>query len=338
MKMLHMTRERKGKFHPEHIRNVMRRRYYLDLSSDYRDSLVLAGTGRSGTTWISEVINYRNEYRVMDEPDRNGRIEAFAHFNAIQYIRPDDDNPAYLEPLALALSGRLRNDWADRFNTRIISTKRLVKFIRSSLYLKWLVNHFPGLRVVLLMRHPCAVCLSQTRLGWEIDLHDILLVQPQLMEDFLEPFRDQIAAADTLFEKRLWMWCVENYVALSQLEPGDVHLAFYESFCEEPTKEIERLFNFYGKEWDASIDEAMRKPSNSSKPDSAIVTGKNRVDSWMRHITDDQRELARRLLRQFGLDAIYSVDSPLPDTEAARAMLARPPQPLPAQAAESTAK
>ena len=60
MKMLHMTRERKGKFHPEHIRNVMRRRYYLDLSSDYRDSLVLAGTGRSGTTWISEVINYHN--------------------------------------------------------------------------------------------------------------------------------------------------------------------------------------------------------------------------------------------------------------------------------------
>ncbi len=334
MKMLHMTKERKGKFHPEHIRNVMRRRYYLDLSSDYRDSLVLAGTGRSGTTWISEVINYRNEYRLMDEPDRNGRIEAFAHFNAIQYIRPDDDNSAYLEPLALALSGRLRNDWADRFNTRIVSNKRLVKFIRASLYLKWLVDHFPGLRVALLMRHPCAVCLSQSRLDWEIDLHDILLVQPQLMADFLEPFRDQIAAADTLFEKRLWMWCVENYVALAQLEPGDVHLAFYESFCEEPTKEIERLFNFYGKEWDASIDEAMRKPSNSSKPDSAIVTGKSRVDSWMKHITDDQRELARHMLRQFGLDAIYSVDSPLPDTEAARAMLARPSQPLPAQAVE----
>ncbi len=86
MKMLHMTREKKGKFHPEHIRNVMRRRYYVDFSSDYRDSLVLAGTGRSGTTWISEVINYRNEYRLMDEPDRNGRIEAFAHFNAIALL------------------------------------------------------------------------------------------------------------------------------------------------------------------------------------------------------------------------------------------------------------
>src|SRR5690606_19237917 len=155
------------------------------------------------------------------------------HFNAIQYIRPDDDNPAYIEPLRLALTGRLRNDWADRFNTRIVSNKRLVKFIRASLYLKWLVNHFPGLRVALLLRHPCAVCLSQSRLDWEISLHDILLAQPQLMEDFLEPFRDQIAAADTLFEKRLWMWCVENYVALSHLEPGDVHLAFYESFCEE---------------------------------------------------------------------------------------------------------
>lgn len=332
MKMMHMTRERKGKFHPEHIRDVIRRRYYVDLSSDYRDSLVLAGTGRSGTTWISEVINYHNEYRLMDEPDRNGRIESFAHFNAIQYIRPDDDNPAFIEPVRLALTGRLRNDWADRFNTRVISSKRLVKFIRTNLYLKWMVNHFPGLRVALLLRHPCAVCLSQSKLDWEIDLHDILLVQPQLMEDFLEPFREQIAAVDTLFEKRLWMWCVENYVALSQLEAGDVHLAFYESFCEQPESEIERLFNFYGKEWDAAIYAAMRKPSNSSKMDSAVVTGKNRVDSWMKHITDEQKVVADRLLKQFGLDAIYSVDSPRPNTEAAWQMLANPPQRLPANA------
>ncbi|MCL4803587.1 MAG: sulfotransferase domain-containing protein [Anaerolineae bacterium] len=329
MKMIHMTRERKGKFHPEHIRDVIRRRYYVDLSSDYRDSLVLAGTGRSGTTWISEVINYRNEYRLMDEPDRNVRIEAFANFNAIQYIRPDDDNPAFIEPVRLALTGRLRNDWSDRFNTRVISNKRLVKFIRASLYLKWLVNHFPELRVALLLRHPCAVSLSQSRLDWEISLHDILLAQPQLMEDFLEPFRDQIAAADTLFEKRFWMWTVENYVALSQLEPGDVHLAFYENFCEEPEREIEQLFTFYGKEWDKSIFEAMQKPSNSSKPDSAIITGKNRVDSWMKHITDEQKAIADRLLKQFGLDAIYSVDSPRPNTEAARRMLADPPKQLP---------
>ena len=191
-----------------------------------------------------------------------------------------------------------------------------------------MLNNFPGLRVAQLMRHPCAVALSQSRLDWEIDLGNILLNQPKLMADHLEPLRAEIEAADTLFEKRLWMWCVENYVPLTQLEEGDVHLAFYESFCEEPEKEIERLFNHYGKEWDASVYEAMRKPSNSSKPDSAIVTGKNRVDSWMKHITDEQRELARRMLRQFGLDAIYSVDSPLPDTEAARQMLARPAQPL----------
>lgn len=72
--------------------------------------------------------------------------------------------------------------------------------------------------------------------------------------------------------------------------------------------------------------------ANSSKPDSAIVTGKNRVDSWMKHITDEQRELTRRMLHQFGLDTIYSVDSPFPDTNAAWEMLVRPAKPLPAGA------
>jgi hypothetical protein len=315
MKMVHEIRPQKGRLHPEAIRGQLHKRYYVDLGPDYRASIFLAGTGRSGTTWIAEAINYRNEYRLIDEPFRNVSVDICAHFNAMQYIRPEDPGEAYLGPVAQILSGRLRNSWADRFNGRIVSNRRLIKAIRANLFLKWTVNHFPGLRVAFLMRHPCAVVLSQWKLDWEIDLRAILLAQPQLMADYLGPFRREIEGAASLFEKRLWMWAIENTVPLAQFEPGEIHFAFYEKFCERPKEEMERLFGYYGLEWDESVLAAMDKPSNSSKPDSAVVGGRRRVDGWMSEITDEQKEMVDTMLKRFGLDAIYSVDSPYPKVD-----------------------
>ena len=35
---------------------------YLDLDSNTRNTVFLGGSGRSGTTWLSQVINYDNTY------------------------------------------------------------------------------------------------------------------------------------------------------------------------------------------------------------------------------------------------------------------------------------
>ena len=42
---------------------------YVDLEKgDHRSSVFLAGSGRSGTTWLSEIINHRRGYRYVFEP------------------------------------------------------------------------------------------------------------------------------------------------------------------------------------------------------------------------------------------------------------------------------
>jgi hypothetical protein len=45
------------------------------------------------------------------------------------------------------------------------------------------------------------------------------------------------------------------------------------------------------------------------------MSGKRRVDNWMSQVTDEQKEMVDTMLKRFGLDAIYSVDSPLPNAE-----------------------
>ena len=61
------------------------------------------------------------------------------------------------------------------------------------------------------------------------------------MEDFLNPFKEEIEKAQTRFEKFILRWCIQNYVPLKQFKRGEIHLAFYEDFCEKPKSEIDWL-------------------------------------------------------------------------------------------------
>jgi hypothetical protein len=86
-----------------------------------------------------------------------------------------------------------------------------------------------------------------------------------LVCDFLKPFRAAIEAAQTAFEKHVFMWCIENYVPLNQFKSGEIHLAFYEYFCTEPENEVDRLFTFLGEAYDERVFDAVRKPSSLSR-------------------------------------------------------------------------
>ena len=41
------------------------RQIHIDADPDHRKTTVLAGSGRGGTTWLAELINYENDYRFM---------------------------------------------------------------------------------------------------------------------------------------------------------------------------------------------------------------------------------------------------------------------------------
>src|SRR5919199_3746362 len=285
---------------------------YVDLNHDYRNSIFLAGSGRSGTTWVSDIINYKNEYRYVFEPFHPEKVEICRHFSHKQYLRPEDRREEFLDPAQTILSGALRSRWADRFHSRFVSQRRLIKDIRANLMLGWIRANFPEMLMIFLLRHPCAVANSKIKLGWKPDVND-LLSQKELVEDFLKPFEDEMRSAKTDFERHVFSWCVENYVPLAQLEHGEVHLAFYENLSENPKGEVGRLFAFMGKDFDGSIFERMTKPSLLSREGSAILSGERLADSWRMHVTTAQLERTIEILRLFGLDAVYS-EKTMPDT------------------------
>ena len=64
------------------------RKLFIDLSRDYRRSVYLAGDGRSGTTWISEIINCDNRYRYMFEPFHPSFVPLASHFRFFSICGP----------------------------------------------------------------------------------------------------------------------------------------------------------------------------------------------------------------------------------------------------------
>jgi len=44
----------------------------------YKKTVLLAGTARSGTTWVQEMINFDGSYRVLFELFHSKEIEALA--------------------------------------------------------------------------------------------------------------------------------------------------------------------------------------------------------------------------------------------------------------------
>src|ERR1700730_7522982 len=245
----------------------------VDRNRDMSRAVFLAGGARSGTTWISELINYDNAYRFMFEPFG---VKQLGNFWYGSYIRPDNADVGLRALAQLVFSGEFRDPWIDQFNGRFFADRRLVKEVRANLWAAWLRRQFPEIPVIFLMRHPIPTVWSRFKRYFEAkdraavdtdpakrtaEYRHYLLDQPELVADHLVPVKEAIAGAQSPWEQRLFTWCVQNYVPLRQFIAGDVHIMFYENVCMDPEGEMRRMFSFLGRSLDDSFQRKLWKPS-----------------------------------------------------------------------------
>lgn len=299
-------------------------RVYFDRDGDYRNTVLLVGSGRSGTSWVPDVINHDHSYRYLYEPFHSKHVYEARHWLPRQYVRVDDDDPRRVDLATRIFTGKLRNGYADAYNRCVVVQRRLVKDTRLQLALGWIRKRFAGMPMIYLMRHPCAVVNSRLQLGRDSDLERMFFSQPELMADHLEPLRAEMERAKDDFERHMFIWCVENYVPMRQLHAADVHLIFYENVCENPQAELDRLAAYLGAAFDERAMRNVTKPSVQARKHhggrtSAIVTGASLVEAWKAYVSPERVKRAVEILRLFGLDAVYG-EGPRPHAGAARAM------------------
>lgn len=287
-------------------------RFYLNPEADSRKSILIAGTARSGTTWLGDLIASQIPSRILFEPFNPDLVPEYRGFHYFQYLRPGTENPEFRSFAHKVFTGELRNRWTDRQNERIRSEFRIIKEIRINLALKWLHDNFPEVPIIFLLRHPCAVVASRMELGWATD-RDIqpFLSQPDLVTDHLAPFMDLIQTAKTDEEKHAIIWSVSNLVPLEQFKSNEIKIVYYENLCTQPEIELPAIFASIGQTYRDSNNNAVNRPSQTTRLTSAVVDGTDRISSWRKKLSPAQTESILRIVDAFGLGHVYG-DSLLP--------------------------
>jgi hypothetical protein len=281
-------------------------RLYHDSDRTIKKSILVAGTARSGTTWLGSIIASQVPCRMMFEPFHSGKVEEFRPFHYFQYMRPTEPNGQLQSYCQKIFSGNIRHHWIDREVEHLKPRYRLIKEIRANLFLKWIALTFPEIPLLFIIRHPCAVVLSRMQLDWATDTDiEPFLAQPDLLEDFLADKMDVITQAKTVEEKHAIIWCISNLVPLKQFGPNGLNVIFYENLVLQPEFEIPKLFHAINLPYKDTVFTQISEPSTTSVNSSAIVTGDNKITHWQKELSPTQIRNILTIVEAFELDNLY---------------------------------
>lgn len=292
------------------VRRVARRNFYRtfyrDWNGDPSRSIMVAGTGRSGTTWLGELIVSQLACRMMFEPFHPGKVSQYRQFNYFQYLRPEQDCPPMSAFCDEVFTGRIRNRWIDRQANRLRPAYRLIKEVRANLLLGWISRRYPRVPRLFIIRHPCAVVHSRLRLNWATDGDlEPMLAQPDLVADFLEDKLGLIEATRTEAGKHALVWCISNLVPLREPTGEALTVVYYEHLRSHPQVEIPRIFRAIGKPYHESVFASLPKPSATTHADSRAANRARHADGWQAELAPAQIAEILAIVDAFGLSHHY---------------------------------
>ena len=261
--------------------------------------ILLTGLPRSGTTWASRAILSALNGRLVHEP-----------FNWKRYPERVDYHMRYLtasssdERLAGIYSKALRSGLADLFhpNRRII-----VKDVHICLAIEYLWAIFKP-RIIIMMRHPCAIASSWRGLELEARSRiELLLSQEALLLTYLAPFVDHLTASEEYFFDIGAYWGASYFILDGiSIRHRDWLWSSHEQLCVDSLNSYQKLLHDLG----LSDDEVhiQRLKRFLTKHDRSR-NGQDRPYSIARK-TSQEPEKWRELLSSAEIDAVLSGAEP----------------------------
>jgi len=309
---------------------------------------IVAGYGRSGTTWVLDVLAQANSLRAIFEPLHPGAIpEAAVH--AHKYLACDDRDDELKALLGHFFYAEIHSIWADyrvrtgwlhprlsnlrswpqikaalrrmnrsqkyffQYRSQRHRKQRIVKLIRSNMMISWLQKNFDA-RIVFVTRHPAAVVLSQSvsPRSWNSQRQMALYkASPPLLDALDSRMRDLLSQPLDEIEALTLAWSIENSIAFKQAAESDVPVVYYETLLENSDTEWQRIMSALGLK-NVPDSALIARPSQQAwgkqARDPALV---RRYESWMQRIDPQIADRIQAVLDEVGID-VYRVSQALP--------------------------
>ena len=288
------------------------------MTAHYKETIWLIGDGRSGTTWVSNLINHDNSYREMFEPFHPQFISDVSFMLPHQYIRPNEMSDATKTILSKIFSGQFTHDRVDVKKADTHCSKLLIKDIFVNLLSYSASQVFPNVKIILLIRNPFAMALSKyNKRHWcWFTNPSLLLKQPDLLEDYLQPYEkliEQVTDKNNYILNQVLIWAIINSIPLQQFKKDKLHVCFFEDICTNPNDEMDKLFSFAqgsGNRINTVIDDqVIQQPSRILGADVNLLSGNSPVDSWQAELPQELIKEGLDILQHFEMDDLYDQKS-----------------------------
>ena len=275
--------------------------------NDGGQPIVLIGHGRSGTTWLGKTLGRCPEALAYHEPCNPGWWSQSTFDVWFRYV-PVDGSDAYFER---ALDGAFRGllspgaSWMDRIARRYAPGYRvLVKEVASVMCLEWIAQRYRP-KTCVIVRHPCAVALSEFRQGTPIDAPiPALLKQPRLMDEHLAPYAAVLERARQPFEVYGAVWGARNRVVANAMSRHPEFIVVdYDEICADPAVRIQQLAQTLGLSWDDVASTFLGETSTRFVAGAREIhrITKDQPGKWKRELTPEQLDQIRRFVEPFEL-------------------------------------
>ncbi len=265
----------------QHLERII----FYNKNFDLRDTIILTGSPRSGTSWLMKILRVIPGYTDLFEPLNPIYFpESFeVGFQSRTYLPSSKDwqkGEKYLRKIFTSLpiydsSSLKENDKRKKFIIlrygffhqlspeilmhQLVGNKLIVKFVRLNRLLPWVAERFQLRSMIFIIRHPCAVIDSQLKTGF-FGYHptfppyqDIypnrktILDEASKIRGLENSLLNRLKKIKTREEIIAASWCLDNFVPLSYLKPYPWTVVVYEKLIREGEKEIDRIFHEIGE-------------------------------------------------------------------------------------------
>jgi len=265
-------------------------------------NIVVFGAGRSGTTWLAQIIASAGLEFVF-EPLNPGEVPEARVMKPLPLYCRKQDAFEWEALFTRMMNGEVRNSWTIRLNPG--AERKVIKFIRANLLIEWILHNF-DVHPVFITRNPLAVVASIKEQGWELKAGWVqnVLTSPRLNEPFFSTIpevAEWVSRDLTDAEVKALYWCIHNHVPRSKGLFRKLHFIRYEELCQDPEKVFGQLAPKIGIPMTSSTRSAFSRPS--------IMRGKRHDEkgydprrAWRDILTPEDVEAVKRIVGAFGLE------------------------------------
>ena len=279
------------------VRNVVKRLIY---ESFRQQRIFILGDGRSGTTWVGELVNYDRRYIECFEPF-HGRRKLNLSDNRLYPTPSDVDRSRAKE----AISSRMTVTDRNRHRAPI---GILVKDISSHLIVDQLAK--TNWTSILVVRNPLSVAASKVNFGYWHSPGDLeTLANSTPLKNITQLCLEKHVVGD-MFLQYVLVWCLLHRRLFATSLPSTLTVCFYENLLRNPDYEFRKLFSEIGE---ANVYELNRehilkasmKPSKTTAKKETFAISRDSKQDPLSAIDVRQKRSAYEILKRFGLYGLY---------------------------------